>query len=316
MDSIIQLLVSGIAMGFIYCLVAIEYTLIWNASGLINFAHEKFIVMAAFFFGGTAVRALGLPLFPAMIVTMIFMALFGILVSTIIINPLRNLPSNIFAIMGAVTLSFLMREAVRLIWGPAGFTISGFLSGFIKVGGITISIVYFYIIGISIALLILQWAFMSFTKAGKSVRCVQQDKVASALMGINVKRNIAMSVAISAAICGIIGMIVIPLFSIDHNMATMIALKGFSAGVVGGFGTYTGAIVGGLTIGVVENAYLIVGPNIYKDVVSFMLLIVFLVIKPSGITGKKAARGGLIVRKTSSSTSLKAAVAVEKKEVA
>ena len=315
MDSIIQLLVSGVAMGFIYCLVAIEYTLIWNASGLINFAHEKFIVMAAFFFGGTAVRAIGLPIFPAMIVTMIFMALYGILISTVIINPLRNLPSNIFAIMGAVTLSFFMREAVRLIWGPAGFTISGFLSGFIKIGGITISIVYFYIIGISIALLIAQWAFMSFTKAGKSVRCVQQDKVASALMGINVKRNIALSVAISAAICGIIGMIVIPLFSIDHNMATMIALKGFSSGVVGGFGTYTGAIVGGLTIGIVENVYLIFGQTIYKDVVSFLLLIVFLVIKPSGITGKKATRGGLVVRKTTSSPSLKAAIA-DKKGVA
>ncbi|MPN64766.1 High-affinity branched-chain amino acid transport system permease protein LivH [bioreactor metagenome] len=156
---------------------------------------------------------------------------------------------------------------------------------------------------------------MSFTKAGKSVRCVQQDKVASALMGINVKRNIALSVAISAAICGIVGMIVIPLFSIDHNMATMIALKGFSAGVVGGFGTYTGAIVGGITIGVVENLYLTFGQTIYKDVVSFALLILFLVIKPSGITGKKASRGGLIVRKTSSSASLKAAIA-EKKGVA
>ena len=104
-------------------------------------------------------------------------------------------------------------------------------------------------------------------------------------MGIDVRTNIAISVGISSMLCGIIGMMVIPLFSINGSMAGSIALKGFSAGVVGGFGTYGGAIVGGLFIGIIENLYLLVGPSTYKDVVAFVLLILFLIVNPGGIMG-------------------------------
>lgn len=290
MNNLIQLTVSGLAMGFIYCLVAVEYTLIWNATGLINFAHERFIVLGAFFFGGTMMQILPGGVAVAFVSTMLFMMLYGILVAILIINPLRNLPSTLFAVMGMLMLGYIMREGLRMIWGPRPFTVKGFLSGVFRfnLGGniVVLSRVYVVIILVSVVLLILQKIFMTRTMTGKAVRCVAQDKEAAALMGINVKHNIAITVGISSMICGLVGILVIPIFSVDHTMASMIALKGFASGVVGGFGTYSGAIVGGLLTGLTENLYLTFGDPIYKDVVAFVLLIFFLMIKPNGIMGK------------------------------
>lgn len=284
MTSLIQVLTSGIAMGFIYCLVAIEYTLIWNACGVVNFAHEKFIVVGAYVFAGAMVRAFGLDFVSGAVFMLLFMGVFGAAVAMLIINPMRNMPSGIFTIVGMMMLAYVLREAVRLIFGAYPFTVSGFLSGSFIIGGrIVIPRVYPIMVVVSIALIVLQNYFFKRTKAGKAMRCVAQDKEAAAIMGINVKRNIALTVAISAMICGLIGMLLIPLFSVDHNMAGTIAQKGFAAGVVGGFGTYTGAIAGGLFIGIMESLYMLIGPSVYKDVVAFSLMIVFLLIQPNGI---------------------------------
>lgn len=283
MSNMIQLLVSGIAMGFIYCLVAVEYTLIWNATGLINFAHERFIVLGAFCFGGFAAGYFAENFAAAIVLTMIFMAVFGMAVAFIVVNPLRNMPSTIFAVMGMLMTGYIMREAIRIIWGPSPFTVPGFLTGTVRLFDAVLPKVYIIIIAISVLLLIIQKIFMTKTKTGKAVRCVAQDKEAAALMGIDVRKNIAITVAISSMICGLIGILVIPVFSASHTMAGMIALKGFAAGVIGGFGTYSGALVGGLLIGIVENLYLMRGPSIYKDVVAFVLLIVVLMIRPKGI---------------------------------
>lgn len=125
------------------------------------------------------------------------------------------------------------------------------------------------------------------TKVGRAMRCVAQDKKAAALMGINVNANIMLTVGLSAAICCIIGILIIPILNVKLTMASVIALKGFSAGIVGGFGSIPGAIVGGLLIGIVESLYTGVGPSVYRDVVAFVLLIGFLLVKPEGILKKK-----------------------------
>ena len=115
--------------------------------------------------------------------------------------------------------------------------------------------------------------FLTFTKTGKAMRCVAQNKKAATLMGINVSQNICITTGISAIICATIGFLTIPLFTISTTMAASIGLKGFSAGVVGGFGYIPGVIVGGIFIGIVENLAVAVLPAVYKDVVSFALLI-------------------------------------------
>ena len=128
---------------------------------------------------------------------------------------------------------------------------------------------------------------MRKTKTGKAMRCVASNKTAAALMGIDVSRNMAVTVAISFAICGALGISVIPVFSVNSSMATMISLKGFAAGVVGGFGSLPGAIVGGLAIGIAENIAGMIFPSTFKDAVAFIVLIAVLLVKPSGLLGKK-----------------------------
>ena len=287
MVTFLQLLVSGIGMGCIYCMVAIEYTLIWNASGLVNFGHEKFIMLGAYIFAGTLMLKLGVPSGAAIFLTILIMFLFGALTAIGVFNPLSRLNSNIFAVMGTLMLSEVLNEAARLIWGPAPFNLPDFIKGSYNVGGISIPKVYAVIVVVSMLLLVSIHLMFKMTKVGRAMRCVAQDKKAAALMGINVNANIMLTVGLSAAICCIIGILIIPILNVKLTMASVIALKGFSAGIVGGFGSIPGAIVGGLLIGIVESLYTGVGPSVYRDVVAFVLLIGFLLVKPEGILKKK-----------------------------
>lgn len=285
---LIQLLVSGIALGFIYALVGIEYTLVWNSTGLLNFSHDKLITLGAYVFGGTLVLGLGMNSWLSVIIAMIVSGIVGALVASTIFNPLRNMRSTIFAVMGTIMLGRILYEATRLIWGPIPFTVPNWLTGNVVIQDISITKANIYICVVSIVVVACLQTFLTFTKTGKAMRCVAQNKKAAALMGINVSQNICITTGISSMICCIIGMLIIPLFNIDVNMASMIGLKGFSAGVIGGFGYMPGAILGGLIIGIVENLSVAVLPAVYKDVVSFVLLILFLLIRPGGILGKKA----------------------------
>ena len=287
MVTFLQLLVSGIGMGCIYCMVAIEYTLIWNASGLVNFGHEKFIMLGAYIFAGTLMLKLGVPSGAAILITILIMFLFGALTAVGVFIPLSRLNSNIFAVMGTLMLSEVLNEAARLIWGPAPFNLPDFIKGSYNVGGVSIPKVYAVIVVVSMLLLVSIHLMFKMTKVGRAMRCVAQDKKAAALMGINVNANIMLTVGLSAAICCIIGILIIPILNVKLTMASVIALKGFSAGIVGGFGSIPGAIVGGLLIGIVESLYTGVGPSVYRDVVAFVLLIGFLLVKPEGILKKK-----------------------------
>lgn len=281
----IQLIVSGIAMGFIYALVGIEYTLIWNASGVLNFSHDKLITLGAYIFGGTYIIGMGLGFVPGVILSLITVALLGAIIAKVIFIPLRNM-TMIYTIMATVMLGKIIVEAIRLYWGPVPFSVPGFLIGTVKIGSVVISVANIaIIIAASICVCALQ-LFLYKTKPGKAMRCVAQNRNASQLMGIDVKTVMVITVAISMMICCLIGLLVSPLLNISTTMSNMIGLKGFAAGVIGGFGYLPGAIVGGLVIGVVENLASMVLPSVYKDIVAFVLLVVFLLIRPKGITGK------------------------------
>ena len=287
MQVAVQLLITGIAMGFIYALVAIEYTLIWNSTGLLNFSHDKFILLGAYMFAGSYVLSLGLPPVLAIIATIITMFLFGVISAFVIFNPLSRLSTNLFAVIGTVILGRIITEAVRLIWGPLPFTLDNFLRGSVHIGSIVVSKSHLVIIVVCSLITIGLQLFFKKTKTGKAMRCVQENKTAASLMGINVSKNIALTVGISALICATIGILVVPIFNVELQMSSMIGLKGFASGVIGGYGYLPGAIVGGILLGVVEIFGSMLIPSVYKDCLSFVLLIIFLLIKPSGLLGHK-----------------------------
>ena len=282
-----QLIVSGITLGFIYALVSIEYTLIFNSTGLLNFSHDKLIMMGAYIFAGQFVLRMGASYIVATLATIVSMFLLGVLIAKGIFNPLRNMASPIFAVIGTVIIGRIFKEIARLVWGATAFNIPGYLKGVIRFGDVVVTRANMIIIIVSIIIVAALQIFFYKTRTGKAMRCVQQNKTAATLMGINVTQNINITIALSAVICSIIGMLVISLFSVSLTMSSMIGLKGFAAGVVGGFGSYPAAIIGGIVIGVVENLSTLVIPTLYKDCVSFALLIIFLLVRPQGILGKK-----------------------------
>lgn len=287
--NLLQFLVTGVAMGFIYSLIATEYTLIYNATGLVNFAHESFIVLGAYIFAGTFVRAIELPFWLAIILTLVCMAAFGVMVSTIVLNPLRNMQFVTYAMFGTMMLSRIILEFVRIYWGPLPFSVKGFLRKSINIGSTVLTESYLYIIGISILIIVALQLFFRYTKEGRAMKCVSQNKDAAALMGINVTRSINTTVALSSILCGIVGILCAPIYNVNTSMVSAVALKGFCAGVIGGFGSYPGAIVGGILIGLLEQFSILFVPTIYKDVVAFVVMIVFLLVRPSGIVRAKKA---------------------------
>ena len=287
--NILQFLVTGVAIGFIYSLVATEYTLIYNATGLVNFAHESFIVLGAYIFAGTFNRALDLPFWLAIPLTLLCMAAFGVMVSTIVLNPLRNMQFVTYAMFGTMMLSRIILEFVRIYWGALPFTVKGFLRKSINIGSTVLTESYIYIIIVSILIIVALQLFFKYTKEGRAMKCVSQNKDAAALMGINVRRSINITVALSSVLCGIVGILCAPLYNVSTTMVSAVALKGFCAGVIGGFGSYPGAIIGGILIGLLEQFSILFVPTIYKDVVAFVVMILFLLIRPAGIVKAKRA---------------------------
>lgn len=289
LETLIQLAISGLAMGLIYCLVAIEFTLILNTSGLMNFGHDKYIMFGAFLFGGTFVIRLGWDFLPSAVASVLLMGVVGIFIAVIVFSPLQKLP-RVYAMTGTMALSMILQEATRLTYGARSFTVLGFLSGTINFGFVSIQRVYLFIIIVTTILLIFQNLLMMKTKLGRSFRAVAQDKETSSLMGINVNTMLIASATMSLLICGIIGVLIIPVTGITLGMSNMIGSKGYIAGVVGGMGSLNGAIIGGLVVGLTEALFLAFGGNpVYKDVVSFVLVVLFLLLKPDGILSEKKA---------------------------
>ena len=306
LETILQLLITGVALGFVYALVGVEYTLVWQSSGLLNVAHNMLITTAAFVFGGTFVVGLGWPIWLSILCTLLVMFVLGCLISATIFNPLRNMPLTMYSIVGTQIFAKVISEALRLIYGPYSFTIPGFLTGVIKIGDFVFAKAYGYIIVVAILLIIALQMFLKLTKPGKAMRCVAQNKTAAAIMGIDIDRSINITTGLSCVICGIIGVLTIPLFTISLTMldmvrlmvnsgmvtisltmSNMIGLKGWAAGIVGGFGYIPGTILGGLLIGVVESLAILVIPTVYKDIVAFVFLIVVLLIRPGGFMRHK-----------------------------
>lgn len=171
----LQLLVSGIAMGFVYGLVGIEYTLIWNATGLLNFSHERIIMLGAYVFAGTMIMDLGMGVIPGIAGVLLFMIIFAVIVALVIFIPLRNM-SRICAIMATVMLGNIINEAVRLFYGPEAMSVKGFLSGTLRVGNMVVARGYVAIIAVALVILVLLLVFMKKNKNGQShALCIVQQ---------------------------------------------------------------------------------------------------------------------------------------------
>lgn len=286
----LQQIINGLALGSVYALIAIGYTMVYGIIGLINFAHGDIYMMGAFF-GFFAATIFKLPFIPTLLVGMIGAGVLGIAIEKIAYKPLRNSP-KLSLLITAIGMSLLLENGSRLnfIFGPDYRTYPSKLlpEKMIQIGSLRLNSLHLLIILISILLAVILQIIVFKTKVGKAMRATSFDKDAAALMGININNIISVTFAIGSALAGAAGVLVGILYSrIDPYMGIMPGLKAFVAAVLGGIGIIPGAVLGGIIMGIAETFTKVYISSKLSDAIAFTILIIILLIKPSGILGKK-----------------------------
>lgn len=282
----IQQIINGISLGSIYALIALGYTMVYGIIRLINFAHGDVFMVGAFI-GFYAIKYAGLGFFPALIIAMVICALLGVVIERIAYKRLRN-ASRIAALITAIGVSLLIEYGTIYLRGaqPEAFpqVLPNQSYNFL---GATISSASIFILCVSVFLMIILQFIVRRTKIGKAMRAVSHDAEAARLMGINVDRTISATFAIGSALAGAAGVIFgIYYTKIEPLMGVIPGLKAFVAAVLGGIGIIPGAALGGLVLGLVETLVSALGYSNWRDAAAFIILILILIFKPSGILGK------------------------------
>jgi len=288
MGIALQLLFTGLGVGSIYSLVALGFVLIYRATNVVNFAQGDFAMLGAFSMVVLCID-LELPYWLGILITLVAMLVFGALFNLAVYYPLRNRGFHP-VIISTIGASILLENGVLAAYGPRPQTLPSFFSfqGF-SVGPIFFDSQYLLILGVTVVMVTLQYLFFERTLLGKKMQATSQDKEMASLLGIPVALMIMLSFIYSSALGGLAGILVAPILFVSVGMGSSIALKAFAANIIGGFGDVTGAIVGGLALGVVETfgaAYISVP---YKDAFAFIVLVVFLLFRPQGLFGEKVA---------------------------
>jgi branched-chain amino acid transport system permease protein len=285
--ELVQQIINGISLGSIYALIALGYTMVYGIVKLINFAHGD-IFMIGSFVGFYSITILNLGLFPALILSMVVCAIFGVLIERIAYKPLRN-ATRIAALITAIGVSLFIENGFIYMRGAQPVAYPGDVLPIknIEWFGLTISSQSLSILGISITLMIILQLIVHKTKIGKAMRAVSLDYDAARLMGINVNNTISATFAIGSALAGAAGVIFgLYYIKIEPLMGIIPGLKAFIAAVLGGIGLIPGAMIGGLLLGLIESLVSAAGFSLWRDGVAFIVLILILIFRPSGLLGK------------------------------
>lgn len=282
-----QQLVNGLAVGSIYALIALGYTMVYGTIKLINFAHGDVYMMGAFI-GYFAVMVLKMNVFVALLVAMVACAVLGVVIERVAYKPLRN-STRVAALITAIGVSYLLENAMSYFFGaesrpfPSDFgTETITLFGDVSVNGKQI-----LIFGVTVVLMALLQFIVRYTKMGKAMRAVAVDEQAAQLMGIDVDGVISFTFALGSSLAGIAGVLVGVYYNtISTTMGITVGLKAFVAAVLGGIGSIPGAMVGGYLIGLLETMVSFFGYSPYRDGVVYFLLFIILIVLPAGLFGK------------------------------
>ncbi|WP_010500195.1 branched-chain amino acid ABC transporter permease [Paenibacillus elgii] len=281
-----QQIVNGISLGSIYALIALGYTMVYGIIKLINFAHGDVFMIGAFV-GFYAIKGWGVGIVPALLLSMVVCAILGVVIEKVAYKRLRN-ATRIAALITAIGVSLLIEYGTLYLRGaqPEAYP-NAFPNQFFTILGASISSQSLYILLISIVLMIiLQWVVYR-TRIGKAMRAVSYDAEAARLMGVHVDRTISATFAIGSALAGAAGVIFGMYYTkIEPLMGVVPGLKAFVAAVLGGIGIIPGAVIGGLVLGTVETFVSALGYSPWRDAAAFIILILILIFRPSGVLGK------------------------------
>ena len=284
-------LVTGLSLGAIYAIIALGYTMVYGIAKMLNFAHGDVIMVGAFVCF-TIVSSLELPPVLGIILAMILCTALGIIIERLAYKPLRQAPS-LAVLITAIGVSYLLQNGAQLIWGaspksfPAMFSFGGEKGITLFGGQLNISYVAIITVSVCIVIMIALTLFTEKTRIGKAMRACSEDKAAAQLMGVNVNQTISVTFAIGSALAAVAGVLMCSAYpALSPTTGSLPGIKAFTAAVFGGIGSIPGALLGGVLLGLIETFTKAYITTDLSDAIVFAVLIVVLLVKPSGLLGK------------------------------
>ena len=286
MAELMQFLLSGVTVGAVYALVALGFTIIYNASDVVNFAQGEFVMLGGMItvFANMA----GLPIPLAALIAIAATALVGVALNKLAIELARGAPvvSLIIITIGA---SIFIRGVAQLVFDKQLHRFPAFSGDTpIQIMDATILPQSLWVLAGAIAVFVGLWAFFTKTLTGRAVLATSNNRLAAQLVGINTNWVMTLSFALSAAIGALAGVLVTPITNTSYDIGIAVALKGFAAAMLGGMGNPIGALVGGILLGLIEALTAGYMSSVYKDAAAFVVILIVLFVRPSGIFGRKS----------------------------
>ena len=284
--NFIETLINGLSMGSTYAMIALGYTMVYGIAKMLNFAHGDIIMVGGYMIFVT-LTATGNPLL-GLLVAVICCVLLGVGIEKVAYKPLRG-ASPLAVLITAIGVSYLLQSLAQIIFGTAPKMVNVADLGNLNVAGLTIPVYILVTLGCSMVIMLTLTLFVKYTRIGRAMIAVSEDKGAAQLMGINVDGIIMITFAIGSALAAFAGLFMLMKSpSLTNTLGAMPGIKAFTAAVIGGIGSIPGAMLGGILMGVVEAISLTIPPIApYTDAIEFMILIIILLVRPTGILGKK-----------------------------
>ena len=285
MENIFSTLINGLILGGIYAMIALGYTIVYGIAKLLNFAHGDVIMIGGYLI--YVFMAMGNPLL-AIILSVVGCVILGITIEKVAYKPLRG-ASPLAVLITAIGVSYLLQSLAQIIFGSATKMVTVYEFGAIKLFGATIQISALVTLGVTVVVMILLTLFVKYTRLGRAMIAVSEDRAAAQLMGINVNAIITVTFAIGSALAALAGLFyLLKAPAVSNTMGAMPGIKAFTAAVIGGIGSIPGAMLGGILLGIVESiSYKITAIAPYTDAIEFSILIIILLVRPTGFLGKK-----------------------------
>ena len=288
--DIVQLLLAGVAQGCVYALVALGFVLVYKATETVNFAQGDLMMLGAFF-ALTAATILGWPYWATILSAVTVMAVVGMLIERVVLRPVLGYPA-FTVVMVTIGVGYVLRGVVTMVpgWGTETYALpTPFAEGGITLGGIVLAAQELSVIAMTTVLCAALYLFFRFARLGVAMQAASQNQLAAYYMGIPVRRVNTLVWGLSAAVATFAGILLAPVTFVHSNMG-FIGLKAFPVAVVGGMSSLPGAVVGGLIIGVVEALAGFYLPEGFKDVAAYAVVLLVLLVKPSGIFGETSRK--------------------------
>jgi len=288
-DQILQFLITGMTTGAIYALVALGFTIIYNASDVVNFAQGEFVMMGAMSTVFLAAGDNGLPIPVAAALSVVLVIIVGILLQRFAIAPARG-ASVVTTIIITIGASIFLRGVALVVWGKDIHPLEHFSGEIpIHIGNATLLPQNLWVMGGTAVMVLCVHYFFHHTMQGKAILACSYNRDAANLMGINVGLMMLVAYGLSALLGAMAGILVTPISFTSYDAGVMLGLKGFSAAILGGMGNPMGAVVGGLLLGLIESLAAGLISSGYKDAIGFIILLLVLFIRPSGLMGKRSS---------------------------